>query len=123
MRERMIEMSELLGKVLASVSVSWDEYDGDRIEFKTSDETFVMYHPKDCCESVSLEDVTGDWADLLGHPLLVADERSKRGNVEDGTETWTFYHLATIKGTVVLRWYGTSNGYYSESVYLYRVED
>ena len=91
------------------------------IEITTTDgRVFRMFHYQDCCESVSIEDVVGDVEDLLNSPILRAEERSNGvQNIEDGygdVEQWTFYTISTIKGTVDLRWYGTSNGYYGTSV-------
>lgn len=40
----------------------------------------------------------------------------------DGSETKTFYWFRTEKGEVTIRWYGSSNGYYSESVNFVHVE-
>ena len=89
-----------------------------------------MLHDQDCCEHVYLEDVNGDLGDLVGVPIVTATEESSGENppgVEtplgsDDSFTWTFYRISTIKGTVVLRWYGSSNGYYSESVGLNKQE-
>lgn len=68
-------------------------------------------------EDVRIEDIGGDINNLIGNPVLLAEEVTNEGEVEYGdTCTWTWYHFATIKGYVTIRWYGESNGYYSESV-------
>ena len=99
------------------------ERTGDEsILFTVDDGTkYLMHHYQDCCESVEIEDIDGSLEDLVGVPILVAEEVSdglpdKPRNEYDESFSWTFYKFATIKGYVTIRWYGTSNGYYSELV-------
>lgn len=112
-----MELKELLGKTLKSATGKGGD---DEIIFETTDgEKYKLYHSQDCCESVSVEDICGD---LVGSPITQAEENSSNENLPGITKeyqdsfTWTFYRLATAKGQVVIRWYGESNGYYSESV-------
>lgn len=117
------EFAELLGKTLSEVDVDRER---DEIRFTCDDGTrFRMHHIGDCCESVTIDDVCGDWADVLHSPVTLAEESTNSENDPPGWEgdtkyrdsfTWTFYRLGTAKGMVTLRWYGESNGYYSESV-------
>lgn len=120
-----MKINYLLGKTLSSVINSDTE-----VIFETvQGERFRIYHRRQCCEKVFLVDINGDWSDILNTPILVAEERSskmeradlKKVDAEDDEDgpnsgTWTFYELATVKGSVNLRWSGTSNGYYSERV-------
>lgn len=110
-----VKIGELVGLVMVRV-----ERQGDEIYFRTdSGRRFVMMHEQDCCESVGIESITGNLEDLVGSPILVAEESTSHGapRGEDAdSSTWTFYKLATVKGWVDIRWYGESNGYYSESV-------
>jgi hypothetical protein len=115
-----IPISELKGKVFREVRGM--RTGSDEIVFVTDTDTYRMYHSQSCCESVDLDDVVGDPEDLVGTPILVAYEQNSNGvpPKEEGSDPdeyqWTFYRLATIKGTVTLRWYGTSNGCYSMGV-------
>lgn len=124
---KYVDFESLAGKTLTEIKVN--EYN-DQITFDTSDgERYLMWHEPDCCECVDIEDICGDLQDLIGTPILSA--YASMFDREDGPEiealmsekgytpesfTWTFYRISTIKGTVTIRWYGTSNGYYSESV-------
>lgn len=101
--------------------------------YEESGRTFVMEHHQDCCESVYLYDVVGDYLDLIGPPILRAEERTSNDIADDPRQpenrtsedsfTWTFYEIATISGSVTLRWFGSSNGYYSEGVSFEELKD
>ena len=118
MSERNI--SELVGLTMANVA----RY-GEEIHFTATDgQKWKLHHDQDCCESVTIDDINGELSDLIGAPILQAEEASNEPDpgpqspygYAHESYTWTFYKLATIKGYVTLRWYGTSNGYYSERV-------
>lgn len=139
--DNRVDISILLGKTLKNVYRTGQENDyGDEIIFETVDgDKYKMYHDQNCCEGVSIDDICGDLSDLIGSPITLAEEVQNeqfdkdfiagfnvkndyglivndKGQYEPDSHTWTFYKLATIKGYVDIRWYGESNGYYSEGV-------
>ena len=119
------EIVDFLGEIIIDIRVDGNE---NEIYFETLDgQTVVMYHEQDCCEDVSIEDICGDLEDLLDSPIILAEEvanenDSPQDEENDDSWTWTFYKLGTNRGSVTFRWYGVSNGYYSESVN-FRLED
>ncbi len=121
--DRPVEnLQDLQGRVLSKVVQLGDE----ELRFHLTDDYYVkMYHSQDCCESVTIEDIVGDLDDLVGTPLLLVEESVSHNNDDNDsyeTSTWTYYRFRTIKGSVDIRWYGSSNGYYSESVDIEIVE-
>ena len=118
---------DLLGRILYKVTAENEE-----LRLYLTETNYVkFYHEQDCCESVYIEDICGDLEDLVGAPLLIAEEVSNEefeAEYEAKQEysesyTWTFYKFATIKGYVDIRWYGQSNGYYSESVDFVKIKE
>jgi hypothetical protein len=130
-----MNLEKIIGKTFTSV----EQFEKEKIKFTVSEnEAYLMLHSQDCCESVLIDDIAGDLQDLVGSPILQAEvvasaeppshikeQRDKEKAEADAkgdyycdidSETWTFYKLATIKGSVTIRWRGESNGYYSESV-------
>ena len=117
MRSELLPFDRLVGLTIAKIN-----NDNNEIIFESSaGQKYTMKHEQDCCEHVYVEDIVGDLEDLIDTPIIVADERSERdpNPTSNDSGTWTFYEIRTIKGSVTIRWYGSSNGYYSESVNLY----
>ena len=107
-------IDELIGQVAKAVT----NHDNKELTFDLENgQTARFYHGQECCESVSIAEIHGDLDDLVGHEIVQAEFVSER-NAYDifETATWTFYKFATNRGSVTVRWYGTSNGYYSETV-------
>lgn len=111
---------QLVGRTLCKVTATDDEM---RL-YLTPDNYVCFYHRQDCCESVYIEDICGDLDDLVGAEIIFAEEVSGETpalssdfeEYEPDSYSWTFYRFQTTKGSVDVRWYGESNGYYSEEV-------
>lgn len=116
---KYLEFSDLLGKTFIAVfsdeeSITFHEKDGKQ---------YTLAHEQDCCENVYIESIVGDLKDLVNSEILNAEESCNSGENEEGSYTWTFYKLATKKGYIDIRFYGESNGYYSETVSLWTKND
>lgn len=131
--KRLIEVSNCwntdiakIAKHLASglIKVEGLEVESETVLFYCKDGFIVeMFHYQDCCENVYLESADSidnnddiytdcDWCEI--------EESTKKGDPInkdwDYSNTWTFYKMKTNKGYDTIRWYGTSNGYYSERI-------
>lgn len=87
------------------------------ILFHREDDNVVeMYHSRECCETVYLSDIDGDLSDIVGEKILDAEERTEESTDNNWQTQWTFYHIRTRKGCVVMRWCGDGSIYYSVDV-------
>lgn len=81
-----------------------------------------MCHAQDCCEEVYLEDsdalVNAEdiYTDSSWAIIELSQQTTKDDAERDYHYTWSFYKVKTSKGYDTIRWVGSSNGYYSETV-------
>ncbi|MFH1759875.1 MAG: hypothetical protein ABIA63_02115 [bacterium] len=115
--------TELLNQIILKISGAEKGHDEIIIELENG-EKYKFYHEQRCCEIVKIADIDGDIQNLIGSPLLQAEAIIYDDETPDTVKvqkdllswTWAFYKFATIKGYVTIRWYGDSNGCYSERV-------
>lgn len=114
----VIERTTILDDFIGKTFVRVENINDEELIFTLVDGAqYVFYHKQDCCESVTIDDICGDLNSLVGSPITMAEEICHE-SIEDnnGSQTYTFYKFATVKGYATVRWYGYSNGYYSEAV-------
>lgn len=116
-----VPFESILGKTF--IKVKYNKQDEAIYFYENDNKTvYALMHCQDCCESVTVEDICGDLSDLENSPILVAEVSTNdklpapTKEQQDVSELWTFYKLATIKGSVDIRWFGSSNGWYSVEV-------
>jgi len=114
-----VSFETLIGKTFIKVYKEMDKEYGTVLFFVGEGGSYVQCNTEYQMINdvdVWIEDTCGNLEDLVGSPILLAEE-----TVEEGEVTWSFYKLATIKGYVTIRWFGESNGYYSEKADLYEL--
>ena len=111
-----VEFSVLVGETLDAVDIDREE---NQILLTTrSGRRFVVYHEQDCCETVAISGQDGSFDKLIGKPLTEARDFAVDTSEEsiDSSQTTTTLVFRVDDQTVISRWIGDSNGYYSESV-------
>lgn len=110
-------------KKLENLDVKFIDLSDDQIKITTEcGKEFLFYHDQSCCENVYIYDNIGDLKVLEGQKLLYVDVDASGDIPSDVTYrptdcyTWTNITFRTNKDTVISRWIGESNGYYSEAV-------
>ena len=111
------DMKDMVGKKVLGIY-----YDEENIQILTNDCVYAFYHQQDCCESVWLTQVDGVSDKIIGSYIVIAEVVTDEKDTEHGHITWSFYKIGTNNGWIDFRFQGESNGYYSETVDLVKIE-
>lgn len=123
---KTIDIKELNGKKIVAIDI--DDSEG-QIQITTEcGRVFRFYHAQDCCESVRIEpsqDGDGNLLSLIGKEIQEIDLKAETSGdpPPEYPDSWTRTTITfkTDSETIVSRWIGESNGFYSESVDLVEI--
>ncbi len=121
-------------RVLTGHTLEWVtglEKGSDCIRFLTTEgKRFRLRYIPDCCATADIEDIAGGTEeDLVGQTVVWAEtlDSQHEADAPPGHDTdsctWSFYVIRTQDTTITIRWYGESNGYYSESATFEQLPD
>lgn len=112
--DAQLKLKALIGQtIIRHEGVSKDSRD---ITLETKEgNRYLMTHHQDCCEDVRVTYVHGV-DQLFGVVEQVNEEITNDPDSRGESETTTTFVIVTDQGSCLIRWVGTSNGYYSEDV-------
>ena len=111
------DIKDMVGKKVVGIY-----YDEENFQILTDDGVYAFYHEQSCCESVWLTQVDGINDKIIGSRIVIAEVVTDEKDTEYGHITWSFYKIGTNKGMIDFRFQGESNGFYSETVDLIKIE-
>ena len=118
-----MKTDELANKKIVAIDIVDDPGRDHEIQITTEcGRVFRFYHSQDCCESVKIaaaQDGDGSLLSLIGKQIReVTQEELRDDDTETSYDSWTKTTITfrTDSETVISRWIGESNGYYSEDV-------
>lgn len=111
------DIKDMVGKKITGIY-----YDEEYFQIRTDDCVYAFYHEQDCCESVWLTQVDGISDKIIGSRIVIAEVVTDEKDTEYGHITWSFYKIGTNKGMIDFRFQGESDGGYSETVDLVKIE-
>lgn len=129
MSNETVELKEFIGKTVAEIQPG--DKDCGELRVRFSDRTVAEFFIdiSCCCHVGELRDVVGDFADLIGQPLALAEivrggggalpgdwsADEYRTDLQEGS--WSFLKLGGRGGYVTVSWYSASEtGYYNEEI-------
>ena len=115
LKRSRVKFDVLVGEVLDAVDIDREK---DQILLTTrSGRQFLIYHEQKCCETVEISGQDGSFDKLIGKPIVEARDNAVDTSEEAAdSQTTTTLVFRVDDQTVISRWIGDSNGYYSESV-------
>ena len=110
----VVKFEQFIGQKISS----WCKTKEEELIFNLENgKSYRFYHKQDCCEFVFIEDINGNIDDIIAKEILKFEERTEYSSDDWGdSQTYTFYDIETFDKHIQIRWCGSSNGYYSESV-------
>lgn len=112
----MHSTQNLIGRKLTHIDI---DQDNDEMLLTCEDGSqFKLYHEQDCCEYVRIDDIEGDASLLLNKQIINVFTEIDHEMPEpvDYSCTNTKFKFLVDDATLIVKWVGTSNGYYSEHV-------